>query len=124
MTPDVLTSHTMLAIKCEQQLSSLSLQHTAVIKSVILQSFDITSHSCILLTTTNYSSAIFYWLIPQSIVSLIYNKFQEHSAYLHDNKILEIAIYPNLTFSTGNVKRIWSLAYSSDIATFPRHVSV
>ena len=121
MTPDVSSTHTMLAIRCEQQLSSLSLQYIGKVKSKILQVFDITEHACILLTATNYTSAILYWLIPQSIVSLIYSKVQEHSILLYDNKILEVAVYPNFAFSTGNVKRIWSLTYSSDM---PRHVHV
>ena len=122
MTPDVSSSHTVLAIRCEQQLSSLSLQYIGVVKSVILKIFDITDHACILLTATNYSSAILYWLIPQSIVSLIYSKVQGHSAYLYDNKILEIAVYPSYTFSTGNGNRIWSLTYSSEMAAVPRDV--
>ena len=119
MTPDVSSTHTVLSIRCEQQLSSLSLQHIGKIKSTILQAFDITEHACILLTATNCTSAILYWLIPQSIASVIYSKVQDHSSHLYDNKILEVAVYPNFAFSTGNVNRIWSLAYSSGIH---RHV--
>ena len=121
MTPDVSSTHTVLAIRCEQQLSSLSLQHIGKVKSTILQAFDITEHACILLTATNYTSAITYWLIPQIIVSVIYSKVQEHSSYLYDNEILEVAVYPNFAFSTGNVNRIWSVAYSSDM---PKQVSM
>ena len=121
MTPDVSSTHTLLAIRCEQQLSSLSLQLVSKVKSIMLKVFDITEHACTLLTATNYTSAILYWQIPQSIVSLIYSKVQEHSTLLYDDKILEVAVYPNFAFSTGNVKRIWSLTYSSDM---PRHVRV
>ena len=121
MTPDVSSTHTVLAIRCEQQLSSLSLQHIGKIKSTILQAFDITEHACILLTATNCTSAILYWLIPQSIVSVIYSQAQEHSTHLYDNKILEVALYPNFTLSTGNVNEISSLTYFSDI---PRHVRI
>ena len=123
MTPDVSSTHTMLAIRCEQQLSSLKLKHIGKVKSILLQVFDITEYACILLTATNTSSAILYWLIPQSIVPYIYSKVKEYSRYLHDNKILEIAVYPNFAFSTGNVDRIWSLAYYSDTASAPTHVS-
>ena len=119
MTPDVSSTHTVLAVRCEQQLSSLSLQHIGKVKLTILQAFDITEHACILLTATNYTSAVLYWLIPQSIVFVIYSKVQDHSIHLYDNKILEVAVYPNFAFSTGNVNRIWSLAYSSGIH---RHV--
>ena len=122
MTPDVSGSHTVLAIRCEQQISALSLQHIGMVKAVILQTFDITDHACILLTATNYTSAIFYWLIPKNIVALIYSKVLEHAAHLYDNKILELAIYPNFTFSTGDVSRIWSLSYSSDTAVILRDV--
>ena len=119
MIPDVSSAHTVLIIRCEQQLSSLSLQHIGVVKSAILQAFDITDHACILLTATNYTS---YWLIPQNIVALICNKVQEHSAYLYDNKILEISVYPDFTFSTDRATEIQSLGYSSDIITTLRHV--
>ena len=123
MTPDVSSTHTILTIRYEQQFSSLSLQHVRVLKSAILKAFDITDHACILLTATNYTSAVFYWLIPQNIVELISNKVQQHSAYLYHNKILEISVYPNFTFSTDRATKTHQLLeYSSDIVTTTRHV--
>ena len=122
MTPDVSSVHTVLTIRCEHQLSSLSLQHVGVVKSAILQAFDITDHACVLLTATNHTSAVFYWLIPQNIVALICNKVQEHSVYLYENKILEISVYPDFTFSTDHATKMQLLEHSSDIITTPTHV--
>ena len=122
MTPNVSSTHTVLTIRCEQQLSSITLESIKVVKSVILQTCDITDHACILLTATSHSSATLYWLIPQGIVSLICNKVEEHSAYLYDNKILEIAIYPDFTHSTSNINRISPLAHSSDVVASSRHI--
>ena len=102
MTPISSSTHTVLAITCKQQLVSLPLQHIKAVKLVILQVLDITDHACILLTATK---TILYWLIPECIVLFIRSKLEKHSASLRDNEIQEIAVYPDFTFSIGNVNR-------------------
>ena len=122
MIPDESSTHTILAIKCVQELSSLSLQHTKIIKSVILQTFNLTKQSCVLLAFANFDSAVIYWLLTKNVSFLISSTLQQHSDYLYKNGILEVAIYPSFIFSTGSNQRIWSIAYFSDVAALLKHV--
>ncbi|XP_065903620.1 uncharacterized protein [Dysidea avara] len=121
MIPDESSTHTVMAVRCEQQLSSLSLQHTEVVKSLMMNTFGITKHACILLAVANHSSAMFFWLIPKSVGLIITNEVREHSGFLHDNGLLEVAIFPNFSFSTGSISRVWKTVYFSDMATMYKH---
>jgi len=121
--PDESGTHTVMAVKYVQQLSSLSLQHIGVVKSLIIDKFCITKHACVLLAVANHDSAMFFWLIPKNIVSTIAIAVQEHSTSLYDKGLLEIAIYPQFAFSTGNTSRIWTMAYHNDTTAMLKHVS-
>ena len=123
MSPDESSSYTLMAVKYDQQLSSLQLNHIGVVRSILMKTFKISKHSCVLLAVANHHSAIFFWLIPKSIVSLISNEVQQYSDHLYDKGMLELAIYPNFSFSTGGTSRIWKLVYFSDIASMYNHVS-
>ena len=122
MTPHESSTHTVMAIRCEQQLSSLSLKHIGMVKSIMINKFNITKHSCVLLAVANHNSAMLFWLIPRSVAPLISNAVQKHSGFLHDNGVQEVAIYPNFSFTTGSTSRVWKLLYFSDIASMYNHV--
>jgi len=123
MIPDEFSAHTVMAVRCEQQLSSLTLKHVGVTKLLIMNKFCITKHTCVLLAVANHNSAMLFWLIPRSVAPLISNTVQEHSGFLHDNELLELAIYPNFSFSTGSTSRVWKLVHFSDIDSMYKHVS-
>ena len=119
MTPEISSTHTVLVVTCKQLLHSLPLQYIKAVKLAILQVFNITDHACTLLTATK---TILFWLIPKSIVSFIHSKVEEHSAYLYDNKILEVAVYPDFTTSTGNINRNSLSKIISGIVATLKHV--
>ena len=122
MVSDESSTHTVMAVRCEQQLSGLSLQYIGVVKLLIMETFRITKHACVVLAVADHSSAMLFWLIPKGVVSLISNAVQKHSTYLYRNGLLEVAIYPNFSFSTGSTSRIWMMAYHSDTTAMLKHV--
>jgi len=129
MIPSESSTHTVMAVKCQQKLSSLTLSHIGVIKSLINDKFTITKHACLLLavraTDVNHSSAIF-WLIPKGVTPLISKAVLEHSGFLLTNGLVEISICPSFSFSTDNTNmyRIWAMNYYSDTVTLSMQVSL
>ena len=123
MIPDESSTHTVMAVRCDQQLSSLSLKHIGVVKSLMMNTFSITKHAFVLLAISNNSSAVIFWLIPRSVVPMINNAIQESSTSLYNNGLLEVAIWsPNFSFSTGSTSRIWMIAYGNDSAALSDNV--
>ena len=111
-----------MAVRCEEQLSSLSLQKIAVVKSLLIDIFGVSKHAFVLLAVANHSSAMFFWLIPRNIVSIITSAVQKHLNLLHERGLLEAAIYPNFSFSAGSTSRIWRMAYFRDTTAILQHV--
>lgn len=111
MLPDESSTHTVMVVRCEQQLSSMSLQHVKEVKSFLVEKFGVTKHAFVLLAVANRSSAMLFWLIPRKIVSMITISVQEHSATLYERGLLEVAIYPNFSLSTGSISEIWKMAF-------------
>ncbi|XP_065903549.1 uncharacterized protein [Dysidea avara] len=115
MVPDVSSTHTVMGVWCEQLLSSLTLKHVGVVKSLMMNKISITKHACILLAVDDDKFAIFYWLIPRSIESLIRNAVEGLSSYLYENGLLEVVIYPNFSsFSTSKEVNSFQLIHRSD----------
>jgi len=108
---EVTSTHTVMTVKCKQQLSSLSLKDIGVLKSLMRSKFGITKHACVLLAVDNDDSAKFYWLIPRSIEPLISNAVEKLSSYLYDNELLEVKIDPNFSVSIGKADK------SSELST-------
>ena len=122
-TPTVSSGHTVMAVQCKEQWSSLSLQQLGVVKSVLMSTFDINDYACVFLAGGNHTSAMLYWLVPKSIVLPIADAVQKHFSVLYDNGLIEVAIYPNFSFTTGGVSRLWKSHYFTDIATVSEDVS-
>ena len=114
MIPNKSSTHTVMAVAYNKELSSLSLQYVEVVKSIIVQKFSITKHACLLLAVADCGVTILYWLIPNSVSSVIIEKAKEYCDDLSTSGILEVAIYPGFIFPTSSGDRIWSLAYSMD----------
>lgn len=123
MVPDESSTHTVMAVKCKQYLPLLSLQDVGFVKSIMIEKFGVTEHAFVLVAVADHSSAMLFWLIPRSIVSLMIKATLEQSTSLYENGLLEIAIYPNFSFSTGNNNRIWTMAYYNDSAAMLENVS-
>ncbi|XP_065903573.1 uncharacterized protein [Dysidea avara] len=114
MVPDVSSTHTVMGVWCEQPLSSLTLKHIGVVKSLMMNKISITKHACILLAVDDDKFAIFYWLIPRNIESLIRNAVGL-SSYLYENGLLEVVIYPTFSSSsTSKEVKSFQLIHRSD----------
>ena len=111
MIPNMSGTHTVMAVVYNKELSSLLLQYVELVKFVIVQKFCITKHACLLLAAADCGVAVLYWLIPNTVSSVIIEKAPEHFDDLSSNGILEVAVYPNFIFSTSHSDRVWSLAY-------------
>ena len=122
MVPDESSSHTVMAVRCDQQLSSLSLQKIAIVKSLLIDVSGVSKHAFVLLAVANHSSAMFFWLIPRNIASIMTRAVQRNSNFLNKRGLLEVAIYPNFSFSTGSTSRIWRMAYFRDTTAILQHV--
>ena len=101
LTVEESSSHIVMAVKCEQQLSSLSLEHIREVESLIRNTFNLTKHACVLLAVDNDKSVIIYWSITKSIEALITNRIQGFSSHFYENGLLEVTIHPNFSFVTG-----------------------
>ena len=123
MTPDESSTHTVMVVKCMQSLSSLLLKHIGVVKSLMINKLNIVKHACTLLAVADHSSAVFFWLIPRSVVSTIINGIQEHSGDLLQHGLTELTIYPNFSFLTSNTNQIWTTTFSSDNVTQSKQVN-
>jgi len=122
IVPDKSSSHTVMAVRHNQPLSSLSLQHIGAVKSLMVGMSDITKHALVLVAVANHSSAMFFWLIPRRIVSIMTRAVVKHSTFVYEAGLLEVAIYPNFSFSFGATSRIWKMAYFRDTAAMLQHV--
>ena len=122
IVPDKSSSHTVMAVRYNQQLSSLSLQHIGAVKSLMVGMCDVTKHALLLVAVANHSSAMFFWLIPRRIVSIMTRAVIKHSTFVYEAGLLEVAIYPNFSFSFGSTSRIWKMAYFRDTAAMLQHV--
>ena len=118
MNPSESSTHTVMAVSYEKQLSSLSLQHIEEMKLDLMRKFGITEHACVLLAIENYNSATIYWLIPSNIVALINGTTQEQLIFLPKSGLLAVDIYPNFLFSTGGTIR----KYHGDTGSDLKHV--
>ena len=129
MIPSESSTHTVMAVKFAQQLSLPLLNQVGVMKSLMIEKFNITKHASLLLAvrtaSINHHTAIFYWLIPRCVAPLISSAVQIHSGYLLEKGLVEVAICPSFSFSldSSNMYRIWAMTYYNDTVTLLKHVS-
>ena len=101
MIPYDSSSHTIVAIRCDQELYECSLQYVYDMQSVMMEMCDITQH-CLQLLAVRSDPNILYWTIPKCVVCLINDNISLNSDYLYSRGILELLVYPDLVFTFGD----------------------
>ena len=110
MVPIDTSTHTVLAIRSDQELYNFTLQYVYDMQSVMMEKCDITQH-CLQLLAVKYDPSILYWTIPKCVVNLIKKQVPLHSNYLYSKGILEVLVYPEPLLCTGDDVSIGSLAF-------------
>ena len=99
--PSDTSTYTVLAVRCKVELYESSLQYIYDVQSVMIEKCDITQH-CLQLLAVRSDPTILYWTIPKCVVDLINTNVPLHSEYLYSRGILEVLVYPDLLFNTGD----------------------
>ena len=107
MIPNKSSSHFVIAMRYTEKPFILS--HITILKLFLLQIFKVKSYACILLGVV--SPDILYWLLPNSVFTIICEKVPKHIDYLYTKGITEIAISPDITFTKGGEQNIQSVPY-------------
>ena len=110
---DPTSTHTVLAIKCDQELYNCTLQYVYDMRSLMVEKCDITLH-CLQLLAVRPNPTIIYWTIPKCVVELISSKVPLHSDYLYSRGVLEVLIHPEPLLATSADVRIGSLAFVAE----------
>ena len=110
MIPVDTSTHTILAIRCDQQLYETTLQYVYDMQSVMMETCDITQH-CLQLLAVRSDPTILYWTIPKCVVDVINTNVSRNSEYLYLRGILEVLVYPNLLLASGDDICYGSLAF-------------
>ena len=115
-------THTVLAIRCDQELYNCTLQYVYDMKSLMVEKCDITLH-CLQLLAVRPNPTIIYWTIPKCVVELVSSKVPVHSDYLYSRGVQEVLVYPEPLLATSDCVRIGSLAFVADSKTIPMRYS-
>ena len=107
---DPTSSHTVLAVRCDQELYNCTLQYLFDIRSLVVDKCDITLH-CLQLIAVRPNPTIIYWNIPKCVIDLISSKVPEQRDQLYSRGVLEVSLYPNTLLATSDDVRIGSLAF-------------
>ena len=110
MIPVDTNTHTILAVRFDKELYQCTLQSVYDVESVIIEKCDITQH-CLQLLAVRSDPTVLYWTIPECVVHLIDTNIPLHSECLHSRGILEVLVYPDLLFTTGDDVYFGSLAF-------------
>ena len=121
MIPYDSSSHTIVAIRCDQELYECSLQYVYDMQSVMMEKCDITQH-CLQLLAVRSDPTILYWTIPKCVVYLINDNVTLNSEYLYSRGILELLLYPDLVFTFGDCTGFGLLAFCDDSKLVRRKV--
>ena len=113
MIPYDSSSHTIVAIRCDQELYECSLQYVYDMQSVMMEKCDIIQH-CLQLLAVRSDPTILYWTIPKCVVYLINDNVSLNSDYLYSRGILEVLVYPDLVFTFDNCTTVRSFAFCDD----------
>ena len=122
MIPFDSSSHTIVAIRCDQELYECSLQYVYDMQSVMMEKCDITQH-CLQLLAVRSDPTILYWTIPKCVVCLINDNVSLNSEYLYSRGILEVLVYPDLVFKFDDHVSIGLLAFSDDSTLVEKKVA-
>ena len=107
---DPTSTHTVLAIRCDQELYNCTLQYVYDMRSLMVEKCDITLH-CLQLLAVRPNPTIIYWTIPHCVVELISSKVLVHSDYLFTRGVLEVLLHPKSLLAISDDVRIGSLAF-------------
>ena len=121
MIPIDTSAHTILAIRCDQELYECTLQSVYNMQSVMMEKCDITQH-CLQLLAVRSEPTIFYWTIPKCVVDLIHTNIPLHSEYLCSKGMLEVSVYPDLQLTVCDVDSVGLLAFHAGYRRVNRKV--
>ena len=116
MIPYDTSSHTVLAVKLNTQVRSISLQQVFDIQHLLQEQLQLSPHTFQLLAAN--SVPILYWMIPKCAVSVITSSVTKHRHFLYQNGIMELSIYPGLIYATSDTVRVGSLSFLNHYAYF------
>ena len=101
MIPDDTSTHTILAIRCDQELYEVTLQYVYDMQSLIVDKCGITQH-CLQLLAIRSDPTVIYWTIPKCVVNIISSQVTENSEHLYSKGVLEVLVYPEPLLTTVN----------------------
>ena len=107
MLKDESNSHFLMAMRYRREHCTLS--DINALKSLLLQVFEIKSYGCILVGIV--SPDILYWLLPNSAFTIVCKKVPECIEYLCTRGITDVAISPDITFSTSGKQSRQAVSY-------------
>ena len=113
MAPYDTSTHTVLAVKLNVELSKFSLQQVLELRGLLQKNFQITEHS-LQLMAAKCSSTILYWMIPKCVSHLISSKIMQDPA-LHGSRVEELSIYPGTLFVSAITLKLGSLSFLNQI---------
>jgi len=121
MLPKGNSTHTVLAVQLDLELQQLSLQDVFDTRNFIQKKCEVTPHTLQLLSATQGSSTILYWMISRCVVPLVTSKVSQNLTDLHQKGILYVAIYPSTILATGKALSVGPLSF---LTCFDEMVSV
>ena len=110
MIPTHTSTHTILAIRCNQALYECTLQSVYNMQSILMKKCDITQH-CLQLLAVRSEPTILYWTIPKCVVELINNNVPLYRDYLYSEGILEVSVYPDIHSIVCDGENVGLLAF-------------
>ena len=118
------STHTILAIRCDQELHECTLQYVYGMQSLMMEEFDITQH-CLQLLAVRSDPTVLYWTIPKCVKCLINDNVPLNREYLYSGGILEVLVYPDLQFVfSDDDDKIGLLAFCDESKLAERKVCV
>ena len=105
MIPVESSSHFVMTTRYREKL--FTLLHITELKSFLLHTFKIKSYACILLGVA--SPETLYWLLPNSVFTIICKIIPQCTDDLYTKGITEIAISPNIVFTKSGKQNAQSL---------------
>jgi len=110
MVPFDNSTHTVMAVKLNAELSNFSLQNLLDKCALLQNKLQATANAFQLLAMMR-SPTIIYWMIPKCIVAMIASNITQQSCYLFENGIVELSVYPGSLFTTCSSLQVGSLTF-------------
>ena len=114
MIPFATSVHTVLAIRCNQELYNCTLQFVYDMRSLVVEKCSITLH-CLQLLAIRANPTIIYWTIPYCVVEIIRNALSLYSEYLYSKGVVEVFAYPDPLLTSSDGISMLSLAFNGKV---------